>query len=360
MRICFHGLNLSNAEVAARFGGMYTAFFAALSRKGVEVAYSPAGSRPDGDVLVVPVGGGQDREAARAMAAVGGPTVLYVPSAQSWFRSGFLQRWADQVLFAYGTDEAPETKRRYEELGLVYHPLPFASDPAIMRPLGLEEQHDVVFVANATSGEGRHAYVASLVEELGVARVLVVGPGWERYGYPRRSIAWGPALNAVYNLGRVCVNVHNLEQWTNPISRLDANNRLFDLAMAGRPQVCVGPAIAEQYFGTGEVAVADSPQVFVDEVRRLLSNIECRREMAETSRARALSDHTWDDRARMFADWLRESWPVSEAAGCGGLRSSLWRVRDTVLPPYGPIEALQKARRRAARLTGSCTARRRS
>jgi hypothetical protein len=82
MKVYFHGLNLSNAEAAAWFGGMYAAFFAALSRKGVEVAYSPAGSRPDGDVPVVPVGGGQDREAACAMAAFGGSTALYVPPAE--------------------------------------------------------------------------------------------------------------------------------------------------------------------------------------------------------------------------------------------------------------------------------------
>lgn len=349
-RLVFFGLNLGNTHIDAWFGGMYRSFFAALSRHGFEVKYSAVGTAPQGDILVVPVGGGQDQIAARAMAAFGGPVVLYVPSAQEWFRSGFLDRWRHQILFAYGTDAAPATRRRYRDLGLAYHTMPFASDPSVMRPLGVGEVFDVVFVANARSGAGRHAYVEALLAELGRDRVLLVGPGWEGLGYPSQSVAWGPLLNAIYNLGRVCVNVHNLEQWSTPSLRLDANNRLFDLAMAERPQVCVASATAAEFFTRDEMAVADTPQEFVSEVDRLLADPKERRAMAVRARERAMRDHSWDPRARAFAGWLQSGSDERKTHDRARGVSALWRLRDTMLPPYGPREIAEKLARRAARL----------
>lgn len=350
VRLAFFGMGLEEPQVSAWFGGMYRSFFAALSRHGLEVTFSPVGAAPQGDILVVPVGDGQDQMAARAMAAFGGPVVLYVPSAQVWFRSAFLDRWRHQVLFAYGTDAAPATRRRYRDLDLAYHTMPFASDPGVMRPLDVGEVFDVVFVANARSGAGRHAYVEALLAELGRDRVLLVGPGWEGLGYPSQSVAWGPLLNAVYNLGRVCVNIHNLEQWSTPSLRLDANNRLFDLAMAERPQVCVASATAAEFFTRDEMAVADTPQEFVGEIGRLLADPKVRRAMAVRARERAMRDHSWDARARAFARWLQSVTDERQTHDRRGGVSALWRLRDTTLPPYGPREIADKLARRARRL----------
>jgi len=351
-RIVFCGLNLGEPQINTWFGGMYRSFFAALARHGCDVRYSPAGAPQQGDFLVVPVGGGQDRMAARAMARFDGRVILYVPSAQAWFRSSFLDRWRHKILWVYGTDTAEETSRLYRDIGLAYHGMPFASDPRVMRPLGVGEAFDVVFVGNAQSGVGRHAYVEALLAELGRDRVLVVGPGWQGLGYPSQSVAWGPLLNAIYNLGRVCVNVHNLEQWSTPCLRLDANNRLFDLAMAGRPQVCVASNTAAQFFTEDEVAGADTPEEFVTEVVRLLLDTTARRAMAANARERATLHHSWDARAADFANWLPRSKPESRAH-TQGWASSLWRLRDTELPSLGPWEVTGKLARRATRLGGS-------
>lgn len=350
VKLAFFRMGLDEPHVNAWFGGMYGAYFDALARVGCQAALAGDSELQRADALVVPLGGGQDQAAARAMAAFGGPVVLYVPSAQVWFRSGFLDRWRHQILFAYGTDAAPATRRRYRDLGLVYHTMPFASDPSVMRPLDVGEVFDVVFVANARSGAGRHAYVEALLAELGRDRVLLVGPGWEGLGYPSQSVAWGPLLNAIYNLGRVCVNVHNLEQWSTPSLRLDANNRLFDLAMAERPQVCVASATAAEFFTRDEMAVADTPQEFVSEVDRLLADPKERRAMAVRARERAMRDHSWDPRARAFAGWLQSGSDERKTHDRARGVSALWRLRDTMLPPYGPREIAEKLARRAAQL----------
>ena len=212
LTIDFFLLGLNHPAVNAWFRGMYESFFQALEALGCRVTYSDVHPNKDADVLVVPIGGGQDRSSAQAMQAFGGPVILYVDAATEWFRKGFLERWRDRILFAYGCDASEFSPRMYAQLGISYYHLPFASNPAVMRPLGLPKLYDVVFVGNAGSGTGRHSYAESLMQAAHSRKVLFIGPGWERYGFPSQCIAWGELLNVVYNLAHICVNICNDEQ----------------------------------------------------------------------------------------------------------------------------------------------------
>jgi hypothetical protein len=345
MQVVFYGLNLGHTAINAWFGGMYQAFFDALTARGLTATYCPAGSTPRGDVLVVPVGGGQDRLAAQAMAAFRGPVILYVPSARDWFREGFLARWSHRLLFVYGSDEAPRTRALYARLGVAYYCLPFASEPNVMRPLALDHQFDVIFVGNARSGEGRAEYIEALVGAVGRERMMVIGPGWQYLGFPEQSVAWGPLLNTLYGLAAVCVNVHNVEQWADPRTRLDANNRLFDLAMAGRTQVCTGSPVVRPYFDDHEVVTADSPDELCAAVTILLADRARARALGQAARQRALRDHSWTSRSAAFVQWIEDARRQGRP-GSGWSPLSLGRLRDLHLPPYGLAEAGSKARRR--------------
>ena len=67
MHIDFWKLGLDNRQINAWFGGMYRSFFRALERAGAKVTLSSLVPDREADVLVVPVGGGQDRISAQAM-----------------------------------------------------------------------------------------------------------------------------------------------------------------------------------------------------------------------------------------------------------------------------------------------------
>jgi len=344
LHIDFWKLGLDNQQIDAWFGGMYESFFHALERAGAKVTLSKLVPNEKADVLVVPVGGGQDKVGAWAMDSFGGPVILYVPPASAWFRRGFLERWREHFLFAYGTDCSDLTPQSYRTLGIDYYHLPMASDPEVMRPLDLSRQYDVVFVGNPGSGTGRHAYVSGLMEAAQNHRILLIGPGWEGYGYPYQCVAWGDLLNLIYNTAFVCVNIMNDEQRVGSHYRLDANNRLFDLSMAGCFQISNAPQVVRRYFDDSEVPAYDDPEEWVSAILYYLEHPAEAHSYQLAARSRALAEHTWDHRATMFMEFVRSSldyWRKEPHT------TSLWvsaaRYRDMILPPYGVAEMVRRA-----------------
>lgn len=350
LTIDFFLLGLNHPAVDAWFRGMYNSFFEALEECGCHVTYSDVKPNQNADVLVVPMGGGQDKSSAQAMQTFGGPVILYVGAADEWFRSAFLERWRDRIVFAYGVDRSEFSMRRFGELGISYYHFPFASNPAVMRPLGLPKLYDVVFVGNAGSGSGRHNYVEPLMKVAGNRKVSFIGPGWQRYGFPSQSIAWGDLLNIVYNLAHICVNISNDEGKMGVDRRLDANNRLFDLAMAGCFQVSNAPLVVRCYFDESEVVAVDPPEEWVSAIMYYLDHPAESEAFQIAAWKRALAEHTWQHRAKKFVEMIDThlpAWPESQHV------TSFWRgiarLRDTTLPPYGVGEGMAKLQRRIRR-----------
>lgn len=305
LTLAFHSLNLEDTGVDARFGGMYRSFFRALQGRGVRVAYYAVGQRISGDIAVLPMGGGQEYRGLRAMQDFHGPLVLYVPPALEWFDVGILTRLRQRVLFAYGTDASSASTAAYRAVGIDYVCLPFGSDPLVMRPLDLPPSYDVAFVGSAGHAPRRAEFLGPLLRAFPRDRILVVGSGWERFGISDQQLEWGALLNILYNLATVCVNIHGAEQVCGRDRRLDANNRLFDLAMAGRCQVSDNPALVCEYFSPDEVAAADDPQAWVQRVKELVADPQAAREYGARARSRALESHTWEIRAGAFCADLR-------------------------------------------------------
>ncbi|MFC1896224.1 glycosyltransferase [Thermodesulfobacteriota bacterium] len=345
MHIDIWKFGLDNQQVNTWFGGIYNMFFRALERSGARVTLSKAASDRKADVLIVPIGGEQDRLSAQVMSCFQGPTVLYVPPGHSWFRSDYLERWREYILFAYGSDFSNLSSNLYEAIGIEYHCLPFASDPSVMRPLNdIPKLYDVVFVGNPSSGIGRHKYIEALMKRSSEVKVQLIGPGWERYGYPFQCVAWGDLLNQMYNTARVCVNMVNDGQKAGPETRLDANHRLFDLAMAGCLQVCNAPQVVREYFDEFEVPAFDDPEVWVSAILHYLEHPGKAHELKISARRRALAEHTWDHRASRFMELVENSlndWKKKPRTK--SLRLSVARYRDTALPPYRASEMARRA-----------------
>lgn len=305
-KIGFHQFGLNKPTINSWFGGMYKSFFKALADLGCRISYSDDEPDRDIDILVLPVGGGQDKSSVKAMMKYDGPVILNIGAAAYWFREGLLNRWRDRILFLYGTDGSEYSFKMAQAAGLTYHSMPFGSNPEIMRPLALPKLYDVVFVGNADSGIGRHQYTKLLLAELPDRKILFLGSGWEKYGYPFQTIAWGELLNIIYNLSHICLNISNDEQKdTASTPRLDANNRLFDLAMAGCFQISNAPKLVRHYFDDSEVVAIDSPKEWVSAVRYYLDNPDETQPFRTAARQRALADHDWKNRAKSFIDEIK-------------------------------------------------------
>jgi len=303
LKIGFHQFGLNKPTINAWFGGMYRSLFKALEDLGCRVSYTDDEPEPNIDVLVLPMGGGQDKSSVKAMLHFDGPVILNIGAAAYWFRTGLLHRWRDRILFLYGTDRSEYSFTMAQALGLTYHNMPFGSNPEVMRPLDLPRLYDVVFVGNADSGVGRHQYTKLLLEELHDRKILLLGSGWEAYGYPFQTIAWGELLNSIYNLSSICLNIANDEQKDAASApRIDANNRLFDLAMAGCFQISNAPQLVRHYFDESEVVAIDSPAEWVSAVRYYLDHPDETQPFRLAARQRALAEHDWKHRAKNFVD----------------------------------------------------------
>jgi spore maturation protein CgeB len=298
----FYHMGMSNREVALRFMGIYEAQFRGLQQAGATVRFSL--DRPDStaDYVIVTA---NEADIQRAAADTDRLLILYVPPVDQWFAGELLVKFRDRILFAYGPVLSETTTAAYRDVGIDYHDLPFAADPDLMRPLNLPAQYDVVFLGGLQHRRGYQPYIEPLLKKIDRQRLLFIGGGWEKYGIPIQSIAYGPLVNVLYNLARVCINFHAPEQCRGMLTQLDVNNRVFDLAMAGCVQVSDNPEAIHRHFAPTELFAEPTPDAWVARVLDCLARPD--NELAPrraAARARALTEHTWMHRGRTFLSWI--------------------------------------------------------
>jgi spore maturation protein CgeB len=202
-------------------------------------------------------------------------------------------------IFAAGTDVA---QRLESALGRPVTVLPLAADPSVYRPSRSKDQYraNVVFAGRATPA--REAYLSALVE-FGLA---LWGPGWRRTSlkdYCRGELASTAEYVRAYGGASVAVNLHRDLPSVAADCRAICNQRVFELAAMGVPQVVDERRDLPTYFEPGrELVTFRSPEVLRGAVEDLLHHPPRAEEMASRARARALSQHTHMHRMRIILE----------------------------------------------------------
>jgi hypothetical protein len=311
MQICFYFPSLKNDQNNAIFGSMYSSFFKQLEIQGLRVKFTTELHEIEGDILVVGVGGGGETSAAKAMLKFSGPVILSVHNAYISFYKSFLKRWQSKILFAYNPDFAVLNYDKYNSVGIPYYHFPFGSDDSIFHPLNLEKKYDIAFLGNANSGYGRSRYITRLIDytKSNKLNIFLAGSGWDKFGYPYQIVKHGVDTNLIYNSAKICINIHNDRQYAGIDKEMDANNRLFDLAMAECCQISNGERMISKYFNNDEVIVADDPEAWIKKIDYYLNNEIERKAISINAHNRALKDHTWEKRAMDFIQYINENYP---------------------------------------------------
>lgn len=309
MKICFHFPFLKNSQSNSLFKDMYTSFFKGLEQCNFEVMLTYDIEKIEGDVLVLIIGGGYEKIAARAMHQFKGPVVLYVYNAYLTFYKSFLKRWNDRIIFAYNPDYAILNFKKYSSVGIPYFHFPFGSDESVFHPINTEKTYDIAFLGNANSGTGRDKYVRPLMKYVkeNKLKIFLAGSGWEKFGLENRTVESGSATNAIYNASKICINIHNDRQFLGENIEMDANNRLFDLAMTGCCQVSNGEKMIQKYFNKNEIAAADDPKNWLQLIDYYLNNETKRIDLGQNAHKRALEEHTWNLRAAYFKELINNN-----------------------------------------------------
>lgn len=338
MQICFYFPSLKNDQNNAIFGSMYSSFFNQLENKGLLVKFTTELAEIEGDILVVSIGGGGEPFAAKAMHIFSGPVILSVYNTYITFNKSFLKRWKSRIIFAYNPDFATLNFEKYNSVGIPYYHFPFGSDEHIFKPLDMPKKYDIAFLGNGNSGFGREKYIVKLIEYAKSKKlnVFLAGSGWDKFGFPYRIVNHGNETNIIYNESKVCVNIHNNRQFAGIDKEMDANNRLFDLAMAGSCQISNGEQMVSRYFNKDEVVTADEPDKWIEKIDYYLNNDTERIQICKKARERAMIDHTWQLRAVEFNKFINENYPVYNDRNqkIPILTSTIRYFDQFVIPPY--------------------------
>jgi spore maturation protein CgeB len=163
------------------------------------------------------------------------------------------------------------------------HTLPFACDPDVHRPLGLEKEYAYSFVGSAYLR--RYLYLRHL------AGVEVFGQGWQVF--PRRSSppVYGPEYVEVIDRTRVNIDIHHR---TN-IASDDASMRPFEVCGCGGFLLSDYVPSLHKYLPM--IPVYRDPEDFVGMAKWYLENPKERQEVATSARELCYERHTYRDRA---------------------------------------------------------------
>lgn len=218
------------------------------------------------------------------------------------------------ALFVAGSDVAAAFER---SMGKTVEVLPHAADPSIYRPLRSKDQYraNVVFAGGAT--QTRETFLSELVE-FGLA---LWGPGWRRTtlrDYCRGELKSTAEYVRAYGGASVAVNLHH-GLGSNGMSFAYCNQRVFELAAMGVPQVVDERADLPNYFEIGrEMITFTNPKELKARVQEILHTPTNADEIGAAARRKVLQQHTYMHRIQRLLEAIGMNpsrRPVAEPAG---------------------------------------------
>ena len=202
------------------------------------------------------------------------------------------------VVFVAGSEVAEEL----ESDGIPAAYLPAGCDPSVHRPMRSRDQFraNVVFVG--TASPHRERMLSELVE-FGLA---IWGPGWRKTklrDYCRGELLDHEDYVRAYAGASVAVNLHRDIGIASSEPRASCNQRLFEIAAMGLPQVVDERADLPRWFEPGRhLATFRTGEELKRTVEQLLHDPPRAEAMAVEARNELLARHTYMHRMKLMLD----------------------------------------------------------
>ncbi len=211
---------------------------------------------------------------------------------------------AYDMVFAAGTDVVDALTGTIDR---PVHYLPLAADPSVYKPMRSRDQYraNVVFAGTATPRRER------LLGELIEFGLALWGPGWRRTSL--RDYCRGEQLDTenfvrAYAGASVAVNIHRSADAEPAVKECGVNQRTFEVAAIGVPQVVDFRGDLERHFvDRKEVLVYRSVEQMRGLVEAALQDPAAAESVAGAGRQRVLQEHTYMHRLRRLLDIVRAS-----------------------------------------------------
>jgi len=211
---------------------------------------------------------------------------------------------AYDMVFASGTDVVEQLT---PQLPRPAQYLPLAADPSIYKPMRSRDQYraNVVFAGTATPRRER------LLGELLEFGLAVWGPGWRRTSL--RDYCRGEQLDTenfvrAYAGASVAVNIHRSADAEPAVAERGVNQRTFEIAAIGVPQVVDYRGDLEGLFeDRSELLVYRSVEELRSLVEAVLQDSSAGEAIAAAGRQRVLREHTYMHRLKQLLNAVRQA-----------------------------------------------------
>jgi spore maturation protein CgeB len=211
---------------------------------------------------------------------------------------------AYDLVFASGTDVVEQLTPQLPRPALY---LPLAADPSVYKPMRSRDQYraNVVFAGTATP---RRERMLSELVEFGLA---LWGPGWRRTSL--RDYCRGEQLDTenfvkAYAGASVAVNIHRSADADPAVVERGVNQRTFEVAAIGVPQVVdFRGDLAGLFEDREELLVYRSVEEMRSLVEAALQDSSAVDAIAAAGRQRILREHTYMHRLKQLLGTVREA-----------------------------------------------------
>jgi len=190
--------------------------------------------------------------------------------------------------------------RPFKERGYRILTVEFGANPLLYHPVpGIARDLDYVFLASVNHDK-RPRYFAYLGKIVAEKYGYLDGPGW---GFSRGAGMLPERDKYLYARARLGLNLHLQEQIDWPC---ELNERTYQLAACGLPQLIDNPALLKKRFGPDCFFSAGSPKEYRELFEHILSHPDQARERALQAQRQVFASHTTFHRAEQFARQLKE------------------------------------------------------
>lgn len=203
--------------------------------------------------------------------------------------------------FCFTYDDLRYTKEMYEEIArkMPLLSVPFSVNPMIYYPLpNTEKILDFIFLASLNKDKWNRYidYLSNIVQK---NNSILLGPGWRHYKVkdinPHRD-------RALYAMSKVGLNLHLDFQI---FSKNHLNERTYQLAACGVPQVIDNPALLNEHFEGDCFFVSESPEEYERNFQYALEDRNEATKRAMNAMQEVYKKHTIFQRMKKLVDDIK-------------------------------------------------------
>jgi len=198
--------------------------------------------------------------------------------------------------------KSPALTSFFSDIGFKLLNVPLAGNNHYFYPHNKTEQYDICFIGTLAHGDRNESKYLYPFLNNNSYNFYLAGMSYNGYGVP--FIPYEQA-NTIRNSTKVNINFHydyQIEGLGHIPDRVDLNQSVYNIALAGAFQICDHPLVSELFDSS--IVVSDK-QNWVDTVNYYLHNKEAREQLAMKSYKIAIEKHTWKARMKEFLEMIK-------------------------------------------------------